>query len=325
MESIGELVKRGNKSSASAALGNAALALVKGIAAFVSGSGTMFASAMHSLADSVNQGFVFVGSILAEKEPTPRFPAGFGRLINLFCVVAVMVVSMMAYETVREGIQLLMEPHEPTHFLLNAAILALSVLIDGMVLVKAMNEILKETGVQVKGWRKILAAFRSVGRAAPPTRLVFYEDIVATLGAFVALISVFVSHFTPFRQFDGIATVMIGLLMAAVALKVGYDNMIGLIGVAAPKEVEDKVAGILFSDPIVTDINFMRIVQEGRFYHVECDVELRPGLTLAEADDIKFRLRDRLLAEPQIADVVIGIIEDNGVQDWRPERTASAI
>jgi divalent metal cation (Fe/Co/Zn/Cd) transporter len=74
MESIWKWIKKGNTSSATAAVGNAGLALVKGAAAFMSGSGAMFASAMHSVADAVNQGFVFVGSVLAEKKPTPRFP-----------------------------------------------------------------------------------------------------------------------------------------------------------------------------------------------------------------------------------------------------------
>lgn len=316
MEPIWRLIKKGNISSATAALGNAALAIVKGIAAFVSGSGAMFASAMHSVADSINQGFVFVGSVLAEKKPTRRFPTGFGRVINLFCMVAVIVVTMMAYETIREGLHLIWHPVKSKSFTLNAIILSLAIIIDGFVLVKAMKEILRETREEAKGFGIIMAAFRNVGRAAPPTRLVFYEDIVATLGALFALIAVVITQFTAFKALDGIATVLIGLLMVGVAFKVGYDNMVGLIGVAAPREVEEKVAQIMFSDPYVTDINRMRILQEGRFYHVKSYIELRPGLSLADADDIKFRIRDKLLAEPDITDVTLGIIEDNGVKDW---------
>lgn len=51
-------------------------------------------------------------------------------------------------------------------------------------------------------------------------------------------------------------------------------------------------------------------------------MELRPGLTLAAADDIKFRIRDSLLADPDISDVTMGIIEDNGVRDWRQTELA---
>lgn len=72
MSNFWALLKKGNTSSAAAALGNIGLAIIKGIAAAISGSGTMFASTMHTVADAVNQGFVFFGSVLAERKPTPK-------------------------------------------------------------------------------------------------------------------------------------------------------------------------------------------------------------------------------------------------------------
>ncbi|TYP79550.1 cation diffusion facilitator family transporter [Paenibacillus methanolicus] len=317
MSGFWQMVKKGNTSSAVAALGNAGLAVLKGIAAGISGSGAMFASAMHSVADAVNQAFVFTGSVLAERAPTKRFPTGFGRVINIFCMIAVIVVTVMAYETVLEGVHLLQHPADASNFWLNFGVLIVAIAVDGFVLIKAMKEIVKETRADMVGGFA-MAAIRNVGRAAPPTRLVFYEDVVATSGALLALIAVVIAEFTTFRLFDGIATVVIGILMVGVAFKVGYDNMVGLIGVAAPLDIEMRVASVILDDPDVTDINKMRILQEGRFYHVEGYIELRPGLTLAVADDIKFRVRDKLLATPDIADVTLGIIEDNGVRDWRP-------
>ena len=97
------LVKKGNFSSALAALGNLATAVVKIIVAVISGNGTMFASAMHSFADTVNQAFVYIGSILSEMSPSPRFPTGFGRIINIVCMAAVIVVTLLAYETIKSG------------------------------------------------------------------------------------------------------------------------------------------------------------------------------------------------------------------------------
>ena len=111
------------------------------------------------------------------------------------------------------------------------------------------------------------------------------------------------------------------LLMVGVAFRVGYDNMVGLIGVAAPKDVEEKVAHMILSDQDVTDINKIRITQEGRYYHVEALIELQKGLTLAVADDIKFRVRDRVMQDPDITDVTFGIIEDNDVQNWNSQLT----
>jgi cation diffusion facilitator family transporter len=313
------VLKRGNASSAAAALGNTGLAVVKGIAASVSGSGAMFASTMHSVADAVNQGFVFAGSVLAEKQPTRKFPTGFGRVINLFCMIAVIVVTVMAYETIREGLHLIAHPVPMSHVLWNVLALATALAVDGYVLLKAMHEIVRETREEATGLGVVAAAFRNVRRAAPPTRLVFYEDLVATSGALLAMIAVLVSYYADLKAADGIVAGVIGAMMLFVAFRVGYDNMVGLIGVAAPVEVETRVADIILSDADVTDINRMRIVQEGRTYHVEGYVELRTGLTLADADDIKFRVRDKILEDPDVSDVTLGILEDNGVRDWIPE------
>lgn len=311
-----ELIKKGNTSSSYAALGNLFLVILKGIAAFSSGSGAMFAEAMHTGADTINQIFVYIGSILAERKPTPRFPTGFGRLINVFCMGAVIIVTIMAYETVLEGIHLIQHPASIGNLGLIIFSLGTSMAIDGFVLFKAMREIARETRSEGKGSVLIPVALKNVNRASPATRLVFYEDLVATFGAILALLAILISRFTQIKALDGFAAIIIGLLMGGVAYRVGYDNMVGLIGVSAPKEVEDKVSQIILSDPDVTDINKMRILQEGRFYHVESYIELRSGLTLAKAGNIKSRIRDQLLAYEDITDITLGIIEDNGVKDF---------
>lgn len=317
-----QLLKKGNTSSGIAALGNTVLAILKGIAATFSGSGTMFASAMHSLADAVNQGFVYFGSALSEMKPSKKFPVGFGRLINIFCMIAVIVVTIMAYETIMKGWKLLQYPEESSDFLLNVLVLAAAIIVDGFILIKAMKEIAEEAGVEEKG-NIVTTAFKNVSKASPATRLVFYEDLVATSGAVLALAGVIAAQFFGILEADGAITILIGLLMIFVAFRVGYDNMVGLIGVAAPKEVENKMANLLLADPDVVDIYKIRVVQEGRVYHIDGIVELRKGLSLAEADDIKFRVMDYLLRQPEVADVTLGIIEDDDKQGWKamPEPT----
>lgn len=305
-----ERVKKGNTSSGMAALGNAFLAAIKGTAAFFSGSGSMFATTMHSLADAVNQGFVFFGSVLAQTPPSKRFPTGFGRVINIFCMVAVVIVTVMAYETIKEGWHLLQHPSESGNIWLNVGVLVAALLTDGFVLIKAMNEITQEADDNSDSW-VLIRAFKSANRAAPATRLVFYEDLVATAGAIFALLGVLLSQVFGILWADGIFTMLIGILMLFVAFRVGYDNMVGLIGVSAPAEVEKEISGLLLEDNKVVDIYKIRVLQEGRSYHVEGTVELTKGLSLSEADDIKFALTDKLLRSSEVADVVLGIIEDD--------------
>jgi len=305
-----ERIKKGNTSSGVAALGNTFLAGIKGAAAFFSGSGSMFATTMHSLADAVNQGFVFFGSVLAETPPSDRFPTGFGRVINIFCMVAVVVVTVMAYETIKEGWHLFQNPSESGNIWLNVGVLIASLLVDGFVLIKAMKEITNETEDTYEGWL-LTRAFKSAQKAAPATRLVFYEDMVATSGAVFALFGVLLAQVFGILRADGIFTMLIGVLMLFVAFRVGYDNMVGLIGVSAPAEVEKRISDMLLVEDEVVDIYKIRVLQEGRTYHVEGTVELIKGLSLDEADDIKFALTDKLLRSSEVADVVLGVVEDD--------------
>jgi cation diffusion facilitator family transporter len=318
--SILQLVKKGNLSSLTAALGNTFLAILKGIAASITGSGAMFATTMHSIADAINQGFVFIGSILAEKEPTRRFPAGFGRVVNLFVLISVIVISIMAYETILKGWKLFKHPEPASSIWLSIIVLLITILVDGYVLIKAMKEILHETRVEARGLGKIKAAFRNVHLASPPTRLVFYEDIIATLGAFLALFFIFLAQWTGFYSLDGVGAMLIGVLLIGVAIKIGYENTVGLIGVAAPRVVEERISTMILNDPDVVDIKALRILQEGKRYHVESYMELRKGLSLAEADDIKFHVRDKLLEDPDVSDVTMGILETDNIQSWTTEK-----
>jgi cation diffusion facilitator family transporter len=314
-----QLVKKGNTSSGVAAIGNIFIAIIKTIAATVSGSGTMFASAMHSFADSINQGFVFFGSVLSEMKPSKRFPTGFGRVINIFCMVAVIVVTVMAYETIKEGWHLIQHPQASSNFWLNIGILVASFIVDGFILLKAMKEIKHEAQLKAGG-NLLVSSFKGAKKASPATRLVFYEDLVATSSAVLAIIGIILSQHFNILQADGVISIFIGVLMLFVAYRVGYDNMVGLIGVAAPVDVENKIASDLLADETVVDIYKMRVIQEGRTYHVEVTVELIKGLTLAEADDIKFQLTDKLLREPEIADVILGIIEDDEKNSWEDKK-----
>lgn len=224
MSSMIEFFKRGNKSSGIAAIGNTFLAIIKGVAAAISGSGTMLATTLHSVADALNQFFVFIGSAISEKEATKRFPTGFGRVVNLFVLVAVIIISIMAYETVIKGWELIQHPKASSNMWLNVIIMIIAVLVDGGILIKAMKEIAHETRSEAKGFGIIGNAFKNVSLAAPPTRLVFYEDLIATFGALLAMVSIVMAHVTGFYLLDGIGTLLIGILLIGIALKIGYET-----------------------------------------------------------------------------------------------------
>ena len=311
-----QLLKRGNKSAFLAAIVNAIIAIIKGVAFFFTGNVAMFAETMHSLGDAANQFFVFVGSALSKKAPTEKYPNGFGRLVNLVLLGAVLIVGIMAFETIKEGYHHIVHPTKSTGFLINIFVLALATLLETFVLFKAMKEILHDIEVEAKGINIFTMAFANLGRAKPATKLVFMEDMVATLGGLLAIVAVVLAHFTPLHQAEGVASVLIGVMMLFVVGKVFLDNAAGVIG-QADEEMENKIGVLVMEDPDVKDIQDITVIKEGEDLHVELEIEIDPQLTVAAADDIKDRIHEKVMAEKGVVDVTIEIDEADDVMTWQ--------
>jgi cation diffusion facilitator family transporter len=320
MKEIILLIKKGNKSAMLAAIVNTIIAIIKGIAYTLTGNVAMFAETMHSLGDAANQFFVFIGSALSKKAPTDRYPNGFGRLVNLVLLGAVLIVGIMASETIKEGFHHVVHPTESEGFILNILVLAAATLLESFVLLKAMKEILHESEVEYKGLNIFALTISNLGKAKPATKLVFMEDLVATIGGLLAILSVLFSHFTPFHQAEGIASMLIGAMMFFVVGKVFLDNAAGVIG-QADEEMEEKIGDMVMEDPDVLDIQGITVIKEGEDLHVEIEIEVDPKLTVAAADDIKDRLEEKIMAEKGVVDVIIEFDEEDEVLSWKSEKT----
>lgn len=315
MKDLFSLLKRGNRSALAAATVNAVISIIKGIAFFFTGNVAMFAETMHSLGDTANQFFVFIGSALSKKAPTKRFPNGFGRLVNLVLLGAVLIVGIMAYETIVEGYHHILHPAESTGFLISVGVLAISVILESFVLFKAMKETLHDVGVEAKGLGIIHQSIRHVGKAKPATKLVFLEDSVATGGGLLALMAVIISHYTPYHHAEGLASIIIGILMFFVVGKTFLDNAAGVLG-EADEFMQNKIGALVLEDPEVKDLPEITVLKEGDEFHVELMVEVDPSISVAQADDIKDRLEEKILKEKGVADVIVEFDEDDHVTSW---------
>jgi cation diffusion facilitator family transporter len=311
------LLKRGNKSAMLAAIINSIISIIKGVAYMYTGNVAMFAETMHSLGDAANQFFVFIGSALSKKAPTEKFPNGFGRLVNLVLLGAVLIVGIMAFETIREGYHHVIHPTESGGFIINIIVLTVATVLESFVLFKAMKEILHEVEIEATGFTIFIKSFENMGRAKPATKLVFMEDLVATMGGLIAILAVTISHFTKFHQIEGLASMLIGAMMFFVVGKVFLDNAAGVLG-QADEEMENKIGELVMADPDVFDIQGITVIKEGEDLHVELEIEVDPRLTVAQADDIKDRLAEKIMAEKGIVDVTIEFDEEDGVMTWQP-------
>jgi cation diffusion facilitator family transporter len=319
-----QLLKRGNKSAMLAAIINAIIAIIKGIAFSFTGNVAMFAETMHSLGDAANQFFVFVGSALSKKAPTDRFPNGFGRLVNLVLLGAVLIVGIMAFETIKEGYHHVVHPTQSSGFIINILVLAVSTVLETFVLVKAMKEILHDLDIKASGLAIFFQSFANLGRAKPATKLVYMEDMVATSGGLLAILAVVISHFAKIYWVEGLASILIGAMMFFVVGKVFLDNAAGVLG-QADEDMENKLGQLIIADPDVLDIQGITVIKEGEDLHVELKIEVDPSLTVAAADDIRDRLERKILAEKGVVDVTIEIDEEDEVMTWKdpPESPAT--
>lgn len=312
------LLKRGNKSALIAGIVNTIIFIIKGTAYLFTGNVAMFAETMHSLGDAANQFFVFIGSALSKKMPTERYPNGFGRLVNLVLLGAVIIVGIMSYETIKEGYHHIMHPTESTGILINLSVLGIAVILETYVLFKAMKEILHETNVEAKGLSIVVKSFVGLKRAKPATKLVFMEDFVATLGGVIAISSILLSYFLGFHVAEGIASIIIGLMMFYVVGRVFLDNAKGVLG-EADDDLEAQIARCVYTHPEIKDIPALFAMKEGEEFHVEMKLEINPSLTVGEAINLKNRIEGKILNMQGISDVIIEFERDDGVQKWKKD------
>ncbi|WP_203249240.1 cation diffusion facilitator family transporter [Sporosarcina beigongshangi] len=324
MKEILTLIKEGNKPSLLAAIVNTIIAILKAVAFLLTGNIAMFAEMLHSLGDAANQFFVYIGSALSKKAPTPNFPNGFGRVVNLVCLGAVIIVAIMSYEAIIGGWHHIINPVESGGFVLNLSVLGIAIGLEFFVLYKAGKEILHEAGIQKGGLAPITLSFRNLNRAKPATKLVFMEDLVATLGGILAFVAVLLAHFLGLLVAEGIASILIGLMMFYVVGTIFLENARGVIG-ETDEEMLNHIAHLVAEDPDVKDIQRVEVVKEGEFLHVEVVAEVDPSHSVAYVDDVRDRLLDLILQQKGVRDVLISFDEDDGVSTWQKANPPNTI
>lgn len=319
MQEFFQLLKGGTKSAFLAACVNAVVAIIKTVAYLITGNVAMFAEMMHSFGDAANQLFVYIGSAFSKKAPTERFPGGFGRLVNLVLLGAVLIVGILAYETIAEGIHHISNAtHSTDWFWLNIGVLGASALLEATVLQKAMREITEHLPKEkTKGLKYIPESYKHVKEAKPATKLVFLEDNVAVGGAVLALLAIVISTYTPFHSATGYASIIIGVMLILVVGRVFLDNAAGALGVADVK-LQSRIGAKVLQHEKVRDIQDLDVIKEGDSFHVELRLEVDPKMTIAEADDVRDYIEKRIKEGVKgVTDVIIEFDEDDKIDTWR--------
>ena len=307
--------RKGNKAALIAAIINTIISIIKGAAYYFTGNVAMFAETLHSLGDAANQFFVFIGSALSKRSPNEKYPNGFGRLVNLVLLVAVIIVGIMSYENVVQGIEHIKNPVPASGIAISIIVLGLGVILESYVLIKATIEVLEESNSKARGIAIFKKIFINLKKAKPATKLVFMEDLVATSGGVIAIIGILVSYYLGWHQAEGIASVIIGLMMFYVVTKVFLDNARGVLG-ETDDELEAFISEKIIKHTEIRDIDTLYAMKEGEEFHIEMKLEISPDLTIGEADQIKQEIEKKIFEINGVSDVIIEFLVDDGKRKY---------
>ena len=289
---------------------NLGIAVAKFIAAAVSGSSSMLSEGVHSLVDSGNQLLLLYGQARAKRAPDSRHPFGYGRELYFWAfVVAILIFAIGAGISVYQGWIHIHDPEPLRDPTINYVVLAVAFLLEGTSWAIAVREF--DAGRGELGW------WQAVRRSKDPAGfIVLFEDSAALAGLIIAAVGIWLSHATGDARIDGIASIAIGLILAAVAILLAREAKELLIGEAADPALIDTIRRIVEAHPEISAINHVRTIHtapDSIFVAVSADFEdaLRMGRAEALIEVIEGELK---AASPLISSIYI-----------RPEKREDAV
>ena len=263
-----------------ALIGNAAISVMKFAASAFTGSSAMFSEGIHSVVDTGNQVLLLFGLKRAKKPANKKYPFGHGKEIYFWSfVVAILIFAVGSGLSIYKGIAHIQHPVEITSPIVNYIVLGIALVIEGFVFWVAIKEFNK-----YKGDKKYLEAIQK-GKD-PGLFVVLLEDAAATLGLIVAMLGIAISQLTGNYVFDGIASVVIGVILAAVAWLLAYETKGLLIGESAEQDVVDGISAIVTKHQGVERVNEVLTMHMGPEYIlVNLSVEFNDEIHTEKMED----------------------------------------
>jgi len=268
-----------------ALIGNSLIAVTKFAAAAYTGSSAMLSEGVHSLVDTGNQVLLLFGLKQSRKPPDEDFPFGHGKEVYFWSfVVAILIFAVGAGVSFYEGVTRVITPHPVENVFVNYIVLGLAMVFEG----GAWYLAFKEFG-RVKGTRGYIDAVRQ-GKD-PTFFVVLFEDSAAMLGLIVAFLGVWLGDVTGNAVFDGIASMVIGLILGGTAIWLAYETKGLLIGERANQEVVDGIRRIIGSQPSVHHVNEVLTMHMGpEFILVNISVDFSDDIRAGEIEETVARM-----------------------------------
>ena len=274
-----------------AALGaNIGIAITKFFAAAVSGSASMFAEGIHSVADSGNQVLLIIGGKRAKRQATSTHPFGYGRSRYIYAfMVSIVLFSVGGLFSILEGWEKLNHPHELEQAWLPLTVLGVAIGLESFSLYTALKAAKEERGTA--------SLYHFIRHAkSPELPVVLLEDMAALLGLVLAFGGVGLTVLTGDPIWDAIGTLAIGVLLVLVAVILGAETSSLLVGEGATADDTEKIESALGSTRGVNSIIHMKTLYLGPeelmvAAKIAVDVDITGKDIAAIIDDAEARIR----------------------------------
>lgn len=271
--------------------GNCLVAITKFIAAGLTGSSSMLSEGIHSLVDTGNELLLLYGLHRAQRKPDAARPFGYGRELYFWSfIVALLVFALGSGVALFEGAIHIANPHPIEHAYINYIVLALALLFEGASWWVSVTEFRKN-----KGSAGYFEAFR---RSKDPTNfMVLFEDSAAIIGILIALAGTWAATTFQMPALDGVASILIGLVLGLTAALLAQETKSLLMGEPADPEVVADLIDIIAADTAVLAVNGIVTIQIGpRQVLVALSVEFADNLKTADLESKVADMEDRIHA-----------------------------
>jgi cation diffusion facilitator family transporter len=242
----------GTKAIVAALAANLGIAVSKFVAFVFTGSSSMLAESIHSVADSGNQGLLLLGKKRSERDRTPQHPFGYGRERYFYAfIVALVLFTVGAMFSLYEGIHKMQHPEAVKAPIWAFSVLIIAILLETFSFRTAIQESNRVRGNQ--SWVEFIRRSK-----APELPVVLLEDLGALVGLILALGGITIAVITGDGIWDGIGSVSIGVLLAVIAVILAFETKSLLLGEGAGPEVDAQIIAALESVDEVNHVVHIR-------------------------------------------------------------------
>jgi cation diffusion facilitator family transporter len=257
---------------------NVTIAVTKFVVAGITGSSAMLSEGIHSAVDTFNGILLLVGLKLSQRPATPEHPFGHGKELYFWSlIVAVLIFGLGGGLSFYEGVQQVRHPTPMQNPMWNYVVLGIAAVFEGSSFVIALRQFLKQAG-NTPFWE---ALHRSKD---PTTYTVLAEDSAALIGLVVAALGIALSQRFDKPVLDGVASLVIGLLLAAVAVALIWESRSLLIGEGIRPETARAIRSIALAQPKVRDVGRVLSMYVGPDdVLVTMDLDFEDGTAAADA------------------------------------------